>query len=201
MPAPDTLDEAALETAVQAMYTDVATQPDKEYHFWTGRPAAERFGYAAEWLDQAPAAALASFAGVGNPHRHAVIEPGDTVVDLGSGAGLDLFIAAARTGPGGRAIGIDMNDTMLHRVLELAAASGASNVAVRKGRIEDVPMEDGGADVVISNGVINLSFRKQRVLAEAFRVLRPGGRAALTDVVSNAIIPASIATDPKLWAS
>lgn len=193
--------EEALEGAVLAMYDDVATAPNKEYHFWSGRPAAELFGYRREWLNQAPLPAVDSFAGVGNPHLWVAIEQGQTVVDMGSGAGLDLFIAANRAGSTGRAIGVDMNDTMLGKARELAAARGYRTVEFRKGRIEDVPVLDGAADVVISNGVINLSFRKKKVMMEAFRVLRPGGRASLTDVVSDAIIPESIRNDPKLWAS
>lgn len=195
------LSEEALAGAVLAMYTDVANTPDKEYHFWTGRTAAELFGYRAEWLDAAPRPAIDSFAGVGNPHRHATPAMGALVVDLGSGAGLDSFIAAQRVGATGRAIGIDLNDTMLAKAEALAATCGIANAEFRKGRIEAVPVEDGTADLVTSNGVINLSFRKKQVMAEAFRVLRPGGRAALTDVVSDAIIPAAIADDPKLWAS
>lgn len=193
--------EEALEGAVLAMYDDVATAPDKEYHFWSGRPAAELFGYRTEWLEAVPQPAIESFAGVGNPHAHAEIAPGDTVVDLGSGAGLDTFIAALRAGKVGRVIGVDMNDTMLTKADALARAFGFATAEFRKGRIEDAPFADGGADVVISNGVINLSFRKKKVMMEAFRVLRPGGRASLTDVVSDAIIPESIAKDPKLWAS
>jgi SAM-dependent methyltransferase len=195
------ISEAALQDAVIAMYSDVATAPDGDYHFWTGRAAAELFGYAAEWLEGAPRQSIDSFAGVGNPHRHAAIAPGDVVVDLGSGAGLDSFIAACRAGAGGRAIGVDLNDLMLSKARELAALCRIPNAEFRKGRIEDAPVEDGTADWVISNGVINLSFRKKRVMREAFRVLRPGGRAALTDVVSDAEIPESIANDPNLWAS
>lgn len=193
--------EEALEGAVLQMYDDVAATPDKEYHFWSGRPAAEMFGFRGEWLDAAPAESVASFAGVGNPHLHLALAAGETIVDLGSGAGLDLFIAAQRVGPGGRAIGVDMNDTMLEKARGLAARDGHSHVEFRKGRIEEVPVLDGSADAVISNGVINLSFRKKKVMMEAFRVLRPGGRASLTDVVSDAIIPESIRNDPKLWAS
>lgn len=201
MTATPAITEHALESAVLQMYNDVASTPDKEYHFWTGRAAAEMFGYRSEWLDGAPPASVDSFAGVGNPHLHGELAPGRTVVDLGSGAGLDLFIAAQRVGPGGHAIGVDMNDTMLEKARDLAARHGLSNVEFRKGRIEDVPVSDGAADAVISNGVINLSFRKRNVFMEAFRVLRPGGRASLTDVVSDAIIPESIRNDPKLWAS
>jgi SAM-dependent methyltransferase len=195
------LTETALESAVLAMYSDVATIPDQPYHFWTGRAAAERFGYRLDWLESAPRPAIDSFAGVGNPHRHAGIGAADVVVDLGSGAGLDSFIAACRTGPEGRVIGVDLNDMMLTKSRELAALCGFEQAEFRKGRIEEAPVEDGRADWVISNGVINLSFRKKKVMLEAFRVLRPGGRAALTDVVSDAIIPAAIANDPKLWAS
>ncbi len=193
--------ETALEQAVRKTYTDVATTPDKEYHFWSGRAAASLFGYRDEWLDAAPRPSIDSFAGVGNPHLHAEIAPGHTVVDLGSGAGLDAFIAAQRAGRTGRVIGVDVNDIMLAKARELAVTSSFSTTEFRKGRIEFLPVADRTADVAISNGVINLSFRKKKVLLEAFRVLRPGGRAALTDVVSDAIIPASIADDPKLWAS
>lgn len=195
------LTEQALESAVLGMYTDVAAQPDKEYHFWSGRPAAERFGYRAEWLDAAPLPAVESFAGVGNPHLHLEVPSGATIVDLGSGAGLDLFIAARRAGPTGRAIGVEMNEDMLRKATALARERGYATVEFRKGRIEEAPVADGCADVVISNGVINLSFRKKKVMAEAFRVLRPGGRASLTDVVSESLIPDSIRNDPKLWAS
>ena len=193
--------EESLEQAVIAMYTDVATVPDQEYHFWSGRAAAERFGYRLEWLECAPRQSIDSFAGVGNPHLHADIGTGDVVVDLGSGAGLDSFIAAQRADTAGRAIGVDLNDTMLTKARELASLHGIGHAEFRKGRIEEAPVEPDSADWVISNGVINLSFRKKKVMAEAFRVLRPGGRAALTDVVSNSLIPESIANDPNLWAS
>jgi arsenite methyltransferase len=195
------LTEEALERAVLQMYNDVAGTPEQAYHFWSGRPAAELFGYQDAWLDAAPREAVDSFAGVGNPHRHAAIAKDETVVDLGSGAGLDLFIAAQRVGPGGRAIGVDMNELMLEKARGLSARDGLAHVEFRKGRIEAVPVLDASADAVISNGVINLSFRKKQVMMEAFRVLRPGGRASLTDVVSDAIIPESIRNDPKLWAS
>ena len=193
--------EETLESAVLAMYTDVATASDKEYHFWTGRTAAELFGYRLGWIEAVPRQSVDSFAGVGNPHLDLDIPAGATVVDLGSGAGFDLFIAAYRAGPTGRAIGVDMNDTMLRKARELASLHGLDTCEFRKGRLEDLPVDAGTADIAISNGVINLSFRKKRAMAEAFRVLRPGGRASLTDVVSDTIIPASIADDPKLWAS
>lgn len=201
MTAAPPLTEQALESAVLRMYDDVASLPDQEYHFWSGRPAVELFAYREEWLAASPSAAVQSFAGVGNPHRHAAIAAGQTVVDLGSGAGLDLFIAALRAGKSGRAIGVDLNDTMLEKARALARAGGFAQAEFRKGRIEEAPVLDAAADVVISNGVINLSFRKKKVMMEAFRVLRPGGSAALTDVVSEQLIPESIRNDPKLWAS
>ena len=193
--------EEALEQAVLKMYSDVAETPEQTYHFWTGRTAADLFGYRAEWLDAAPPEAVQSFAGVGNPHRYAEIAPGATVVDLGSGAGLDLFIAAARAGAAGRAVGVDMNETMLAKARDLAARHGLRQVEFRRGRIEEVPVDAGAADVVMSNGVFNLSFRKKQCMMEAFRVLKPGGCASITDVVSTQLIPESIAKDPKLWAS
>lgn len=201
MSVPAVITEEALESAVLAMYNDVASAPEKEYHFWSGAAAAEMYGYREEWLAHVPPQALESFAGVGNPHLHAAIRPGDVVVDLGSGAGLDLFIAARRAGATGRAIGVDMNETMLAKARGLARDAGLATVELRKGRIEEVPVADGTADVVTSNGVINLSFRKKKVFAEAFRIIKPGGSAVLTDVVSDQHIPESIAKDPKLWAS
>ena len=192
--------EAVLKDEIVRMYQEVADNPGSEFHFFHGREAAERFGYAREWLDRAPAGAVASFAGVGNPHERSDLRPGETVLDLGSGAGLDAIIAAWRVGPGGKVIGVDMNPSMCLKAQAHAAASGTA-MECHKGRMEDIPVADSSVDVVISNGVINLSFRKRRVMQEIFRVLKPGGRLSITDIVSAKQLSQSIVNDPKLWAS
>lgn len=192
--------EAVLKDEIIRMYQEVADQPEGTFHFYHGREAAERFGYLAEWLDRAPAGAVASFAGVGNPHERSQLAPGETVLDLGSGAGLDAIIAAWRVGPSGRVIGVDLNPAMCVKAQAHAAASGMS-MECREGVMEDIPLPDASIDVVISNGVINLSFRKRRVIQEIFRVLRPGGRMSITDIVSAKQLSQSIVNDPKLWAS
>jgi arsenite methyltransferase len=192
--------EAFLKDEIIRMYQDVAENPEAEYHFYHGREAAERFGYDAEWLDRAPVGAVSSFAGVGNPHLRANIQAGETVVDLGSGAGLDAIIAAWSAGPTGEVIGVDLNPTMCLKAQAHAAASGMK-MDCREGRMEDIPLPDATADVVISNGVINLSFRKRKVIEELYRVLKPGGRISFTDIVSAKQLSQSIVNDPKLWAS
>ena len=192
--------EAVLKDEIVHMYQEVADNPRQEFHFYHGREAAERFGYAREWLDSAPEGAVASFAGVGNPHERSDLRPGETVLDLGSGAGLDAIIAARAVGPEGKVIGVDLNPSMCVKAQAHAAESGTP-MECRKGRIEDIPVADSSVDVVISNGVINLSFRKRRVLQEMFRVLKPGGRLSITDIVSAKQLSQSIVNDPKLWAS
>ncbi len=192
--------EAVLKDEILRMYQDVADRPEGEYHFYHGREAAELFGYDAAWLDRAPAGAVASFAGGGNPHLRSAIKPGETVVDLGSGAGLDSIIASWATGPKGQVIGVDLNPTMCLKAQAHAAASG-TKMECRQGRMEEIPLRDATADVVISNGVINLSFQKRRVIQELFRVLKPGGRLSFTDIVSAKQLSQSIVNDPKLWAS
>jgi SAM-dependent methyltransferase len=192
--------EAVLKDEIVRMYQEVADNPASEFHFFHGREAAERFGYASEWLDSAPPGAVASFAGVGNPHERAQLRPGETVLDLGSGAGLDAIIAAGAVGPSGKVIGVDLNPAMCVKAQAHAAESGTA-MECRKGRIEEIPVADASVDVVISNGVINLSFRKRRVVQEIFRVLKPGGRLSITDIVSAKQLSQSIVNDPKLWAS
>ena len=192
--------EAMLKGEIVRMYQEVADHPDGEFHFFHGRTAAELFEYPPEWLDRAPAGAVASFAGVGNPHQRANLQPGETVLDLGSGAGLDAIIASWGVGPTGSVIGVDLNPSMCLKVQAHAAATGAT-VECHEGRMEDIPVPDASVDVVISNGVINLSFRKRRVVEEIFRVLRPGGRISITDIVSAKQLSQSIVNDPKLWAS
>jgi len=193
--------EATLKGEVLRMYQEVADHPDAEFHFYHGREAAELFGYDPEWLDRAPAAAVASFAGVGNPHLRSDLEAGECVLDLGSGAGLDAIIAGWQVGPTGRVVGIDLNPSMCRRMEVNATASGLARTECRQGQMEDIPLDDGSVDVVISNGVINLSFRKRRVIRELFRVIRPGGRLSITDIVSAKQLSQSIVNDAKLWAS
>jgi len=192
--------ESMLKGEIIRMYQEVADHPDGEFHFFHGRQAAELFGYPTAWLDRAPADAVASFAGVGNPHERAALKTGETVLDLGSGAGLDAIIASWGVGPSGRVIGVDLNPSMCLKAQALAASTGAT-MECHEGRMEDIPLPDASVDVVISNGVINLSFRKRRVVEEMFRVLKPGGRISITDIVSAKQLSQSIVNDPKLWAS
>jgi SAM-dependent methyltransferase len=193
--------EATLITEVARMYEEVATHPDGDYHFYTGRRAADMYGYRAEDLDAMPAGAVAAFAGVGCPIERARFQPGERVVDLGSGAGLDALIAARAVGPQGRVVGIELNPVMIEKAEAHARDLRYAHVTFRRGRIEEPQVEDGFADVVISNGVINLSFRKSAVITEVFRILGPGGRVSIVDVVSARPLAQSIVNDPKLWAS
>ncbi|UCG75723.1 MAG: methyltransferase domain-containing protein [Gemmatimonadota bacterium] len=192
--------EGILKDEILRMYQEVADNPEAEFHFFHGRPAAEMFGYAPEWLERAPAGAVDSFAGVGNPHERAALKPGETVLDLGSGAGLDAIIAAWEVGPEGRVIGVDLNPSMCLKAQENLATTGVT-MECHEGRMEDIPLPDASVDVVLSNGVVNLSFRKRRVAEEMFRVLRPGGRISITDIVSGRELSQSIVNDPKLWAA
>ena len=198
--APDTSLEAVLNDEIVRMYQEVAENPKATFHFFHGREAAELFDYAPEWLDRAPESAVASFAGVGNPHLRSQLKPGETVLDLGSGAGLDAIIASWLVGPSGTVIGVDLNPAMCLKAQAHAAATG-TRMDCRIGRMEDIPAPSGSVDVVISNGVINLSFRKRKVVEEIFRVLRPGGRLSIVDIVSAKQLSQSIVNDPKLWAS
>jgi SAM-dependent methyltransferase len=192
--------EASLKGEILRMYQEVADNPAAEFHFYHGREAAEMFGYPAEWLDRASPGAVASFAGVGNPHLRANIQPGETVLDLGSGAGLDATIAAWATGPSGRVIGVDLNPNMCLKAQAHAAATGV-NMECHEGSMEKLPLPDVSVDAIVSNGVINLSFQKRRVVEEMFRVLKPGGRISITDIVSAKQLSQAIVNDPKLWAS
>jgi arsenite methyltransferase len=195
------VDTTELTEKVQRMYRAVATEPGGEYHFELGRPLAERLGYPADVLDQLPAGAIESFAGVGYFFDLANLREGERVVDLGSGSGMDVFFAAAQVGARGPVIGVDFTPEQLANARGLAAEHGFERVEFREGRIERPPVEDESADCVISNGVINLSPDKQRVFAEAARALRPGGRFAIADIVSEQQLKESIVCDADLWAS
>jgi arsenite methyltransferase len=196
-----TLDTLDLERRVKEMYREVAEEPFKEFHFETGRALAERLGYPGEELDAIPAEAIDSFAGVGYYFELARITPGETVVDLGSGSGMDSFLAARQTGESGRVVGIDMTEAQLAKARRLASEHGIANVEFVEAHIEQLPLPNASADLVISNGVINLAPDKTAVFAEAARVLRPGGRLALADIVTSTQLPVGVTCDASLWAA
>jgi arsenite methyltransferase len=195
------VDTADLEIKVQEMYRHVAEQPHGAYHFEVGRLVAERLGYPADLLDRLPAGAVESFAGVGYFFDLADLGEGERVIDLGSGSGTDVFAAAQLVGPSGRVVGVDFTVEQLAKARRLAADAGLRQVEFVEGRIESLPAEDEGFDCVISNGVINLSPEKERVFAEAARVLRPGGRLAIADIVTERQLKDAIVSNADLWAS
>jgi arsenite methyltransferase len=195
------LDTTELEQRVKRMYEEVAREPEREFHFETGRALAERLGYPAEQLDRIPAAAIESFAGVGYFLDLAAIEPGEAVLDLGSGSGTDSFLAALAGGSNGRVVGVDMTEEQLAKSRRLAVEGGFGNVDFRVGYIERPPVEPEGFDCVISNGVVNLSPDKQAVFAAAARSLRRGGRLALADIVTESQLPEGVTCDASLWAA
>jgi arsenite methyltransferase len=196
-----TVDTQELEAKVKDMYRHVAEQPEGKYHFELGRPLAEHLGYPSDVLDRVPAAACESFAGVGYFFDLAELGDGERVVDLGSGSGMDVFFAAERVGSSGAVTGIDFTAEQLAKARRVANEHGYSQVEFREGRIEQLPAESESFDCVISNGVINLAPDKGAVFAEAFRVLRPGGRLAIADIVSEQQMKESIVCDADLWAS
>jgi SAM-dependent methyltransferase len=193
------VDAVALRDEVRVKYRDVAVNPHAAFHFHTGRPLARRLGYDEAVVARMPENAIEAFAGVGNPFSQGTLNPGERVVDLGSGGGFDCFVAAEQVGPEGRVVGIDMTDEMLQRSRAAATAMGLVNVEFRKGIIEDLPVEDGWADVVISNGVINLCADKRRVFNEVMRVLQPGGRLQIADIATGRTVPEAAVRNIDLW--
>ena len=189
------LNTTELKHRVQSMYEEVALEPDREFHFETGRPLAERLGYPPEDLDAIPAAAIDSFAGVGYFLDLAAIAPGETVLDLGSGSGMDSFLAALQTGPGGHVVGVDMTDAQLAKARRLGEEDDFGAVEFREAYIETPPVHEASVDCVISNGVINLSPDKAAVFAAAARALRSGGRLALADIVTEHQLPEGVTCD------
>jgi len=193
------VDRAELRLEVQAKYAAVALKPTATFHFHTGRVVAERCRYDMGAVDALPDVAVESFAGVANPFELRPIEPGEYVVDLGSGAGTDSFLAANAVAPGGRVIGVDMTAEMLEKATASIPAVGASNVEFRHGYLEALPVDDEWADVVISNGVINLCPDKTIALEEAFRVLKPGGTLQFADIASADEVPEAVRREIDLW--
>jgi arsenite methyltransferase len=193
------VDVDTLREQVREKYREVAVEPNAEYHFHTGRSLARKLGYDAAIVDALPDRAVESFAGVGNPFSIRMIEAGERVVDVGSGAGFDSFVAASLVGAEGRVVGIDMTPEMLDKSRSTAARLRFAHVEFREGFAEALPVEDGWADVVISNGVINLCADKRAVFAEIHRVLRPGGVLQFADIANGRPVPPEALRDIDLW--
>ena len=190
-----------LRKEIQVKYTEVATSPELEFHFHHGRPLAKILEYADELLEGLPDEAVESFAGVGNPFSLGKIAPGETVLDIGSGGGFDSFIAAKMVGPSGKVIGVDMTDAMLEKSGKIAKSLGLTQLEFKKGYVESLPVPDASVDVVISNGVINLTPDKYASFNEVFRVLKPGGRLYLADIVVYKQVPDAAKENVDLWTA
>jgi SAM-dependent methyltransferase len=195
------VDAAALREEVKKKYRDVAIKPHDQYHFHTGRFLASRLGYDSKAVDALPDEAVESFAGVANPFSLRDLKPGERVVDLGSGGGFDCFIAGGKVGPTGHVVGVDMTEEMLAKSRRTAHAMGLSKVEFREGILEQLPVADGWADVVISNGVLNLCADKQQVFSEIRRVLRPGGHLQFADIANGKPVPESAVANIDLWTA
>jgi arsenite methyltransferase len=195
------VDPSALREEVKAKYRAVAVDPHGAYHFHTGRPLARRLDYDEKIVDQLPEDAVEAFAGVGNPFSMDALGPGERIVDLGSGGGFDCFIAAEQVGSEGHVIGVDMTEEMLARSRAAASAMGLHNIEFRQGVIEALPIENAWADVVISNGVINLCADKRRIFSEIMRVLRPGGRLQFADIANGKPVPQAAIRNIDLWTA
>jgi SAM-dependent methyltransferase len=193
------VDLESLRFAIQKEYEQVALEPERGFHFHTGRPLARLLGYPDEWLDKIPELSIESFAGTGNPFSLGELKPGDRIIDVGSGAGIDSLIAARMVAPNGEVIGIDMTPAMLEKASRASEESGLQNVEFRMGYAETLPIEDGWADVIISNGVLNLMPDKQAALKEMARVLKPGGRIQIGDILVQKEVPEDARGEIDLW--
>jgi len=196
---PPAIDLQDLRKAIQDEYALVADRPEHGFHFLVGRPLAQLLGYREEWLTGIPEPTIASFAGTGNPFSVGQLHEGERVVDVGCGGGIDSLIAGRMVGPRGRVIGVDMTPAMLAKARASAAASDASNAEFREGFGETLPIKDAWADVVISNGVLNLMPDKDAALREMARVLKPGGRLQIGDILVQKAVPQSAKEDIALW--
>jgi len=195
------VDAAALREQVKEKYREVATSPENEFHFNTGRPLTRRLGYDDAVTSQIPDHAVESFAGVANPFSLRTLQNGEKVVDLGSGAGFDCFVAASIVGDEGQVVGIDMTVEMLGKARSSAKEMQLSNIEFREGLLEELPVEDGWADTVISNGVINLCTDKQHVMSEINRILKPGGYLQFADIANSKPVPESATSNIDLWTA
>lgn len=195
------VDAEALREEVKKKYREVAANPHGTFHFHTGRPLAARLGYPADVVDALPDAAVESFAGVANPLSLRALVKGERVVDVGSGAGFDCVVAAHHVGPSGWVVGVDMTEEMLSKARATAASMGLDHVEFRQGLAEHLPVEDGWADVVISNGVINLCADKRTVLGEIYRALRPGGHLQFADIANGQPVPEAAIQNIDLWTA
>ncbi len=195
------VDAELLREEVKAKYREVAVKPHAEYHFHTGRPLAKRLGYDDTMVGAMPDAAVESFSGVGNPFSLRSLDKGERVIDLGSGGGFDCFVAARQVEASGRVVGIDMTEEMLAKSRSTARHMGLDNVEFRQGLIEEMPVEDGWSDAVISNGVINLCADKKKVFSEIGRVLRPGGALQFADIANGKPIPEEAIRNVDLWTA
>jgi SAM-dependent methyltransferase len=193
------VDRDGLRQAIQDEYALVAQEPEHGFHFLVGRPLTAVLGYEEDWLEGIPGPTVASFAGTGNPFSVGRLQPDEHVVDVGCGGGIDSLIAAQMVGASGRVIGIDMTPAMVLKARTSATAAGMTNVEFREGYGEALPVEDGWADVVISNGVLNLMPDKDAALREMARVLKPGGRLQIGDILVQKPVPEDAKEDISLW--